>query len=345
MPKAKGPAKKSLPKLPLVTLYLFSFTLFIYYLSVSFFPFISPNYDLLYTFGLHFDAPWSLLTYMFVHLWPSHLLVDCALLLIFGTIVERKVGGWKTIIIFLSSGFAGGLINLFFFPTKTLIGSSGAVFGLIGAAIVLYPFFSFFLFVISMNLVAPAIVRAVDSAESAYVEALATEKVALISASSTLLDKASSLSLRKEELNRTISAGNSEIANFEETLRMLEADKLAGKVTAEQYRLQSLPLMERLAALRANLTAESQKLTLVSHDILETNQQAWQISVERNRVDTRVGQMSASERTKEGTSQADWPHAAGIVLGGLLLFVLRAETFPEWEGRYGIVKAFLFRKR
>ncbi|MFH0961628.1 MAG: rhomboid family intramembrane serine protease [archaeon] len=342
-----APPKRELPGrewLPLVTLYIFSITLFIYYLSVSFFPFVSPSYDFLATLGLHYNAPWSILTYMFIHLWPSHLLVDGMLLLVFGTIVERRIGGWKTLLIFLSSGFLGGLVNLLFFPTKTLIGSSGAVFGLIGAAVVLRPFLSMTLFVAAINLFAPIVVRAVDSVETAFVERIAAERDVLSTVDSILWEKIMNLSSERNEINRTISEKQETRAQLEERLKLIDEQKASGKISEAAYSSQAQEILLELSRLDGNITDESRKMTLISRDILETSGDKKTISTERREIERKAYQLSVTEKTREGTPEAPWPHSVGLIFGGCLVFFLDKNAFLSWEGKY-LKLASLFVRR
>jgi membrane associated rhomboid family serine protease len=337
--------KGNLPKLPLATLYLFSTILLVYYVSVNFFPFFSPNYDILSNLGLHFNAPWSIFTHMFIHLWPSHLFVDCLLLLIFGAIVERKVGAWKTLTIFIVSGLLGGLVNLLFFPTKILIGSSGAVFGLIGAAIVLHPFFSFGLFVVSLNLLAPAVTKTVDSVESVVVEKISSERQSLAYFEEALQDKIGKLSTQRAELNLTVSAGKTELEAQESALSDLQASYQAGKITQAEFEKISAQIISRISSIRENLTRNAQVMTLVNRDLLQAHQDRLQVATERVGVEEKTAQFDYSQKTRDSTPQANWPHSIGLIIGAIALFILRPETFLEWEKKYDVISNFVFRKR
>ncbi len=340
LPKLPG-----LPKLPLATLYLFSGILFVYYLSVNFLPFISPNYDILSSLGLHFNAPWSIFTYMFIHLWPSHLIVDALLLLVFGVIVENRVGGWKMLIIFLSSGFIGGLVNLFFFPTKILIGSSGAVFGLIGAAIVLHPFLSFSLFALSLNVFAPIVTIAVDNAEAAFVQKVVGERENLAYFDEALQEKIGALSVQREAVNRSLERTQDALQGQEESLAKLQADYRAGRVSRDTFEKLSAQLVSSISTLKANVTRNTQVMTLVSRDIIQAHQDRLQVATERVDVEEKAVQLEFSQQTREATPQAAWPHSVGLLVGAIALFALRKETFLEWEGKYDAITGFVLRKK
>ncbi len=340
--------KKQVPGkewLPLVTLYLFSITLFIYYLSVSFFPFISPSYDILSKFGLHLNAPWSVITYMFVHLWPSHLLVDCLLLLIFGTIVERRIGGVKMLSIFIVSGILGGLVNLFFFPTKILIGSSGGGFGLIGAAVVLSPKISLALFVLSLNLFAPIVVKIVDSVETSFVERIFEQKAALKTVDSILLEKLTSISDIRASLNRTISEKKSRISELESILLSIEKKRASGELSESEHSSQSSQILSEISEINGKIAEDSRNLTILSRDFIEVGEERRAIVMERHEIDRKEHQLSVTERTKAGTPEAPFPHAVGIFFGGLIVFLLEKSVFLDWEERYLWIKSRFVRKK
>ncbi|RLJ03564.1 MAG: hypothetical protein DRP11_00250 [Candidatus Aenigmatarchaeota archaeon] len=80
--------------------------------------------------------PYTLFTYIFVHADIQHLVSNMFALLIFGLILERLIGEREFLKVFFISGFAsaGGL---FFYDS--IVGASGAIFGLIGALAVIRP--------------------------------------------------------------------------------------------------------------------------------------------------------------------------------------------------------------
>lgn len=80
---------------------------------------------------------WTPFTHAFLHAGWDHLLVNTAWLLIFATPVARRYGTWPMVAIFLVSAAAGAV--LFAATTlpqvQILIGASGGVAGLTGAAV------------------------------------------------------------------------------------------------------------------------------------------------------------------------------------------------------------------
>ena len=98
--------------------------------------------------------PWTLLSSMFLHspVSPMHLLFNTYALLIFGGLVEQRIGTKRFIGAYLVSGlFAGILYSVF--STTPALGASGAIMGLLGLAIMLLPDLKvLFFFVIPMSL-------------------------------------------------------------------------------------------------------------------------------------------------------------------------------------------------
>ncbi len=89
---------------------------------------------------------YSLITAGFLHANLSHLLGNMLALFIFGRVVERKLGLLKTSFIYfgalLLSGIFTSLINgLILHDNTPGLGASGAIMGLIAAAILLDPFY------------------------------------------------------------------------------------------------------------------------------------------------------------------------------------------------------------
>ncbi len=83
---------------------------------------------------------WQLLTFQFLHGGPLHLILNCAMLWMFGRIVEVQLGRISFLRLYLLSGVFGGLLQLLFmkmfpghFGNAPVIGASAGVFGVIAA--------------------------------------------------------------------------------------------------------------------------------------------------------------------------------------------------------------------
>lgn len=79
---------------------------------------------------------WRLITSIFLHAGIPHLTVNMIALLITGFIVEEKIGGKRYIIIFMGSGIISALFTMT--HTHGAVGASGAIYGIIGAMIVIF---------------------------------------------------------------------------------------------------------------------------------------------------------------------------------------------------------------
>lgn len=83
----------------------------------------------------------SLITYIFIHGGIAHLLGNMWFLWLFGNNVEYNMGKLKFLIFYLATGAISGLIYSLISSDKNvaLIGASGAISGILGAYLILYP--------------------------------------------------------------------------------------------------------------------------------------------------------------------------------------------------------------
>jgi len=84
---------------------------------------------------------WTLLTHGFLHAGWMHLLGNLYFLWIFGDNVEDRLGKRDFVIVYAAALVAGGLAHSFAHPHShaPLLGASGAIAGLMGAYLVLFP--------------------------------------------------------------------------------------------------------------------------------------------------------------------------------------------------------------
>lgn len=79
---------------------------------------------------------WRLLTSMFLHGGPVHLMGNSFVLLQMGRLVEALFGRWRFGFIYLVGGICGSLVSLAFGEFyRPSVGASGAIFGLFGAMV------------------------------------------------------------------------------------------------------------------------------------------------------------------------------------------------------------------
>lgn len=88
-----------------------------------------------------------IITSSFLHLDFSHLFWNMLFLFLFGRVVEKKMGRTHLILIYFFSMVVGNLFFAILFPDAIAVGASGAVFGLMGTAILIEPFKPIFKFV------------------------------------------------------------------------------------------------------------------------------------------------------------------------------------------------------
>jgi membrane associated rhomboid family serine protease len=86
--------------------------------------------------GIHDGDLWRLITSGFLHAGLFHLLFNMYALYILGQLLEPAVGKLRFGVIYFVSLLAGSFGALLLQPTGLTVGASGAVFGLMGAAIV-----------------------------------------------------------------------------------------------------------------------------------------------------------------------------------------------------------------
>lgn len=85
---------------------------------------------------------WQIGTYMFLHAsTPIHILFNMLILYFLGCEIERTLGSRNFVAVYFVSGMLGGLgwLLLTANPSIPCIGASGAVFGLLGAYVALFP--------------------------------------------------------------------------------------------------------------------------------------------------------------------------------------------------------------
>ncbi|WP_344312018.1 rhomboid family intramembrane serine protease [Agromyces terreus] len=87
-----------------------------------------------------FPEPWRALTSVFLHStsWFFHILLNMYTLWIFGRLLEPMLGRGRFLALYLISGLAGSVgVVVFAAPSSQVLGASGAIFGLMGAFVVI----------------------------------------------------------------------------------------------------------------------------------------------------------------------------------------------------------------
>jgi len=83
----------------------------------------------------------TILTSMFMHGGWFHILSNMWILIIFGDNVEDRMGGFRYLLFYLLSGTAAASLQTYLSPSSTIpvVGASGAIAGVLGAYLILYP--------------------------------------------------------------------------------------------------------------------------------------------------------------------------------------------------------------
>lgn len=84
-----------------------------------------------------FVQPWRFLTPIFLHGGLTHLIFNMFALALFGSILEKLIGGPKFLLVFFLTGVLANLVSINFYDSA--LGASGAIFGVIGCLILIKP--------------------------------------------------------------------------------------------------------------------------------------------------------------------------------------------------------------
>lgn len=103
--------------------------------TIHYFPWVSPDYI------PRISPPLTLLTSMFLHGGFFHLLFNMWYLWIFGNNIEDFLGSGRFIIFYLLAGLGASFTHVIFNINSPypMIGASGAIAGVLGAYLILYP--------------------------------------------------------------------------------------------------------------------------------------------------------------------------------------------------------------
>lgn len=75
---------------------------------------------------------WRLITYQFVHYGIIHLFFNIIFLTIIAKLLEKVLGSWMFLFIYICSGIFGGLVSLYFQDYLVSVGASGSIYGMYG---------------------------------------------------------------------------------------------------------------------------------------------------------------------------------------------------------------------
>ncbi|MCU1405247.1 MAG: hypothetical protein JWQ43_1550 [Glaciihabitans sp.] len=146
---------------PVITYSIIAVAVFVYLLQMLLGNLIT--LQLIYYPPFTLSQPWRLLTSVFAHGGILHLLFNMYSLFIFGPVLERMLGRVRFLAMYLLAGLGGSVAVLLLAPTSSVLGASGAIFGLMGAFFVIQRGVGgssnpALLIVIGLNLVIPFVI-------------------------------------------------------------------------------------------------------------------------------------------------------------------------------------------
>lgn len=83
---------------------------------------------------------------LFIHANPIHFFANMFALLMIGFFLEKNIGSFKFLLIYVISGIIGSIIQIFALPDSFVLGASTSIFGIIGATVMRSPLFNLRLF-------------------------------------------------------------------------------------------------------------------------------------------------------------------------------------------------------
>jgi rhomboid protease GluP len=104
--------------------------------------FLSPSMKALYAFGakwaqdIRAGEVWRLVTAIYLHGGLLHLFFNSFALVNLGPLIEESFGSRKFFVIYTTTGITGFVASTLFSPRSLSVGASGAIFGLLGFALV-----------------------------------------------------------------------------------------------------------------------------------------------------------------------------------------------------------------
>lgn len=98
---------------------------------------------------------WTLVTALFIHEDPAHLIGNMLFLYVFGSALEREVGSTKMLVAFFTGGILSFILSLCFYGFNVvMLGASAAIFTLVAMVMLIKPLKFSWLFLMPLGLVA-----------------------------------------------------------------------------------------------------------------------------------------------------------------------------------------------
>ena len=113
-----------------------------------------------------FTQIWRFFTAIFLHGGIAHLLYNVFALALFGSMLERFIGGKRFLIVFFVTGILANIVSINFYDAS--LGASGAIFGVIGALVAIRPFLLVWAFGLPMPIFVAGLLWGVGDLMGAY---------------------------------------------------------------------------------------------------------------------------------------------------------------------------------
>lgn len=117
--------------------------------------------------GTAWVQPWRFVGALFLHASVTHLIFNLFALILFGSVLESLIGSRKFLLVFFVTGIGANLIAVNFYSSS--LGASGAIFGVIGALIIVRPLLTVFAFGLPMPLFVAGILWAIGDVIGVFV--------------------------------------------------------------------------------------------------------------------------------------------------------------------------------
>ncbi|MEK6889376.1 MAG: rhomboid family intramembrane serine protease [Nanoarchaeota archaeon] len=102
---------------------------------------------------------WRYLSAIFLHGGIVHLMYNLLALVLFGSILEKFIGSKRFLLVFFVSGVLANIISINFYSSS--LGASGAIFGVIGALVIVRPWMTVWAFNLPMPMIVAGILWAI----------------------------------------------------------------------------------------------------------------------------------------------------------------------------------------
>ncbi len=110
---------------------------------------------------------WRFFTAVFLHGNFTHLLYNVFALALFGSMLEKMIGSRRFLILFFITGILANIFSINFYDNS--LGASGAIFGIIGALIIIRPLMIVWAFGLPMPIFLAGILWAIGDAIGIFV--------------------------------------------------------------------------------------------------------------------------------------------------------------------------------